>query len=93
MQLFYLDVLFINTLAEFFVFLWLKPNFSVELGPAGEGKAMAKLRYLSDGREVMAWYYNQSCIDSLNSYLILKDPCVGGGDGSDYRAAGDNLTY
>ena len=41
----------------------------------------------------MAWYYNQSCIDSLNSYLILKDPCVGGGDGSDYRAAGDNLTY
>ena len=33
------------------------------------------------------------CIDSLNSYLILKDPCVGGGDGSDYRAAGDNLTY
>ena len=53
------------------------------------GERFAKLRYLSDGGEVMAWYYNQSCIDSLNSYLILKDPCVGGRDGSDYRAGDD----
>ena len=38
----------------------------------------------------MGWYYNQSSsIDSLNSYLILKDPCVGGRDGSDYRAGED----